>query len=263
MTMIAENAVYEMDALELLRGLDDASVDLICTDPPYATLDIAWDRRIDWHALWPEMARVVTQRGAIVMTAQNPFAAELIVGNRKMFRYEWVWEKTMAMGFVNAACQPMRAHELVLVFSHSLHVNGAHKERLMNYYPLMTKGTPYSRHRKAESLAHYNDVTRGTGANVSGDRLPRSVLRIANPNHNSPHPTAKPLALMEYLIRTYTRVGDLVLDPFAGSGTTLVAAKRLDRRYIGGDTDAGYCDVARGRLDEPYTYQLFAEEGAS
>jgi site-specific DNA-methyltransferase (adenine-specific) len=127
----------------------------------------------------------------------------------------------------------------------------------------MTKGTPYSRHRKAESLAHYNDVTRGTGANVSGDRLPRSVLRIANPNHNSPHPTAKPLALMEYLIRTYTRVGDLVLDPFAGSGTTLVAAKRLDRRYIGGDTDAGYCDVARGRLDEPYTYQLFAEEGAS
>lgn len=261
MSDLETNVVHCGDALELLRSLPDGCADMVLTDPPYGTTDLEWDKSVDWATFWPELSRVVTQRGAIVMTAQNPFAAELIVSNRKMFRYEWVWEKTVAPNFINVAASPLRSHEQVLVFSHALHINGAHQDRLMLYFPQMGVGDAYGKVHRSEGVAHYHGVMKRIGNTTAneGSRYPRTVLKFANSNQGSLHPTQKPVALFEYLIRTYTRPGDLVIDPFVGSGTTAVAARNLGRRYIVGDQSAEYVAIARQRLAEPFTPQLFSE----
>ena len=233
--MTARNSVLCVDALVLLASLPDASVDLVLSDPPYGTTKADFDCAIDLPALWVELKRVAKPGAALVFTASQPFTTDLINSNRKQFRYEWIWVKSQATGFLTAKYKPLKRHESVIVFC----------ERGAPYYPQMGAGKPYSK-RRFGIAAVYSKTSRVNSASPTGDRYPTSVLEYQV--EKGLHSTQKPTALFEYLIRTYTQPGALVLDPFCGSGTTALAAQRAGRDFIGGDTNADYVEVALKRL---------------
>jgi len=236
--MTARNSVLCVDALVLLASLPAASVDLVLSDPPYGTTQADFDCVIDLPALWVELKRVAKPGAAFVFTASQPFTTDLISSNRKQFRYEWIWVKSLGTGFFDANRKPMKRHESVIVFC----------ERRAPYYPQMEKGEPYVRFtpnkRAVEIYCHTTPKT--DKINTTGDRYPTSVLEYQV--EKGSHPTQKPTALFEYLIRTYSKPGDVVLDPYCGSGTTALAAQRAGRDFICGDTNADYVEVALKRL---------------
>ena len=230
-------SIQHCDAIELLESLPAASVDLVLTDPPYGTTQCAFDTPIDLAALWIAIKRVVKPAAAIVMTASQPFTTDLIASNRKCFRYEWIWVKSRATGFFDANRKPLKRHESVIVFC----------ERRAPYYPQMEKGEPYIEKRAGQHTPPiYDHETPRIDTVNSGDRYPTSTLEYQA--EGGSHPTQKPSALFEYLIRTSTCIGDLVVDPYCGGGTTALAAQRSGRRFICGDRDADYVEVARRRL---------------
>lgn len=244
------NRVFRGDALTLLGSLPDASVDLLLTDPPYGTTALEWDTAPDLPALWDALKRVMKPRGAVVMTASQPFTSELVMSNRKWFRYEWIWTKTMAFGFLDANRKPLKAHESVLVF-------GA---MLPSYFPQMTKGKPYVKKRNGGNRAHHYGEHKGTTKVNKGERYPQSVIKFKNGHAGkSLHPAQKPVDLFAYLIKTYTRPDALVVDPYAGGGTTAVAAVATGRDFIIGDMSAEYCEIARKRLAQGVQLEMFAE----
>ena len=229
------------DCLERMKEIPDGSVDMILADPPYGTTACKWDSVIPLEPMWEQLKRIIKPNGAIVMTASQPFTAALVMSNPKMFRYDMVWEKTMATGALNANKMPLRAHESIIVFYSSL----------PTYNPQKKDGKPYRKILKAEMVGK---CYVGTGladefeqVNL-GERHPRSVFKMSNPNHKSLHPTQKPVALMEYLIKTYTNEGETVLDFCMGSGTSGIAAKNTGRKFIGIEKDAGYFEIAKQRL---------------
>ena len=249
------DSVYCMDALTFLGTLDSGSVDAVISDFPYNTTACEWETDLALSSMfWRELRRVSKPNGAILTTCSEPFTSLITVNNRDILRHIWVWEKSRATGYLNANRQPMKAHEDIRVFA-------AAKVR---YYPQMGEGIPY-RATSGAAGGHVRDKTVGGYLTINnGERFPRSVLFFPSEG-NALHPTQKPLRLYEYLVRTYTRPGDTVLDPFAGSGTTLVAAQKLGRRFIGCDLSPEYVEIARQRLAEPYTLPLFADmsqEGA-
>lgn len=221
------------DSIEQMRTIADGSVDLILCDLPYGTTQNKWDSVIPFDQLWVEYERVCA--GAIVLTASQPFTSSLVSSKLGWFRYAWVWEKTNATGHLNAKRMPMKLHEDVLVFS----------KEPAPYFP--------------QDLKPLGKVVRrgGNGGNFGASgtenfqehtNYPRSILRF--PNDSKPvHPTQKPVALMEYLIRTYTNEGELVLDNTMGSGTTGVAAVRSGRRFIGIERDEKYFAIAQERIE--------------
>lgn len=222
------------DCLELMKDIPDNSVDLILCDLPYGTTQNKWDSAIDLPALWAEYKRI--SRGAIVLTASQPFTSALIMSRVDWFRYAWVWEKSAATGHLNAKRMPMKLHEDVLVFS--------------------KRPAPYN----PQGLVPYNKVTRrrhnGTNFGASGTEnfqeftnYPRSILRFAD-DAKPVHPTQKPVSLMEYLVRTYTNEGETVLDNCMGSGTTGVACVNTGRNFIGIEKDSEYFKIARRRIRE-------------
>ncbi len=239
-TEMAMNLMFG-DCLERMKEIPDGSVDMILADPPYGTTACKWDSIIPLEPMWAELKRIIKPNGAILMTASQPFTSALVMSNPKMFRYDLVWEKTMATGALNANKMPLRAHESILVFYSSL----------PTYNPQKKDGKPYRKVLRAKMVGK---CYRGMGladefeqVNL-GERQPRSVFKISNPNHKGLHPTQKPVALMEYLIKTYTNEGETVLDFVMGSGTTGVAATNLNRKFIGIEKDAGYFEVAKQRL---------------
>ena len=235
--MTARNSVLCVDALVLLASLPDASVDLVLSDPPYGTTQADFDCVIDLPVLWVELKRVAKPGAAFVFTASQPFTTDLISSNRKQFRYEWIWVKSQATGFFDANRKPMKRHESVIVFC----------ERRAPYYPQMEKGEPYI-HCSPKRTPHIyeRETPRTDTINTTGERYPTSVLEYQV--ETGAHPTQKPVPLFEYLIRTYTQPGALVLDPYCGSGTTALAAQRAGRDFICGDTNADYVEVALKRL---------------
>ena len=184
--------------------------------------------------MWEHFNRVIKPNGAIVMFAQMPYGAELICSNKKMFRYEWIWEKACAVGFLNANKMPLRAHENILVFYKSL----------PTYNPQFNEGKPYK--NAHAPTTNYRPVVRTETIN-NGTRYPRDVIKMSRDSNNI-HPTQKPVALCEYLIRTYTNEGDTVLDPFMGSGSTGIAAINTGRSFIGYELDMKYYELAKIRL---------------
>ena len=227
------------DCLERMKEIPDGSVDMVLADPPYGTTACKWDTVIDLTLMWEQLKRVIKPNGAIVMTASQPFTSALVMSNPKMFKYCWVWEKTMATGGLHAKIRPLRAHEDVVVFYQSL----------CAYNPQRGDGMPYSRQEGAKKNSVIGDKIGGyVTKNERGGRCPRSVIKISNPNAKSVHPTQKPVALMEYLIRTYTREGETVLDFTMGSGTTGVACANTGRDFIGIELDQGYFDIAEKRI---------------
>jgi site-specific DNA-methyltransferase (adenine-specific) len=242
--------IYHCDLFTLCDAIPPQSVDMILCDLPYGTTACAWDEVIPFPPMWARFKRVIKPRGAIVLTASQPFTSALVMSNPKWFRYEWVWLKSNGGGFLNANRQPLKRHENVLVFY----------DGLGQYEPQMVKGEPYRCRSAAAGETTQDQTVAGWVTINDGKRYPTSVLDYDN--DTGLHPTQKPVALFEYLIRTYTQPGDLVLDPTAGSGTTALAARNTQRRFICGDTSAEYVEVARNRLAAPYTVPMFAEEVA-
>lgn len=234
--------IQQGDCLELMAALPDASVDLVLADLPYGTTQNKWDSVLPLGELWREYRRIA--RGAIVLTAAQPFTSTLICSNVRQFKYSWVWQKSRPTGHMNAKKQPLREHEDVCVFY----------ERQPTYNPQFTIGKPNHVSRTAAPRVKSHSDNYGAQYEVVEEltdrKYPKTILpfTVVSPT-DVLHPTQKPVALMEYLVRTYTNPGDLVLDNCMGSGTTGVACMNAGRRFIGMEMDAGYFEIARGRIE--------------
>ena len=229
------------DCLERMKEIPDGSVDMVLTDPPYGTTACKWDTVIDLPLMWEQLKRVIKPNGAIVMTACQPFTSALVMSNPEMFKYCWVWEKSLFTNFAMVKKQPAKKHEDIVVFYNKQPV----------FYPQMVKGTPYTDKERSRTFGVINDaMPKKKAIKNTGTRYPSSVQKFSNGNNGNIHPTQKPVALMEYLIRTYTNEGETVLDFTMGSGTTGVAAKNLGRKFIGIELDQGYFDIAVKRIGE-------------
>ncbi|MDK3781146.1 site-specific DNA-methyltransferase [Staphylococcus pseudintermedius] len=243
--MIELNKIYNEDCLEGMKRIPDKSVDMILCDLPYGTTRNKWDTVIDLEKLWEQYKRVIKDNGAIVLTAQTPFDKVLGASNLEMLKYEWIWEKTTATGWFNAKKMPMKAHENILVFYR--------KPPIYNYEK--TKGhKPMNNYTKKADVANksttYGKVKKDVSGGGTTERYPRSVIKFSTDKQKSAiHPTQKPVALFEYLIKTYSNEGETVLDNFIGSGTTAVACLNTKRNYIGFELDEEYYEVALKRIE--------------
>lgn len=219
------NNVFEGDCLEIMKQLPDKSIDMVLCDLPYGTTQNKWDSVIPLGELWQQYRRIVKDDGAIVLTSQGMFTAELMVSNPKMFRYKWIWEKSKSTNFLNAKKQPLRKHEDVCVFY----------RRQPVYHPQMIDGEPYDKGiRKNQMSGSYGDF-QPVHVHSDGKRYPTDIIyfKTAESEGKVFHPTQKPVELGRYFVRTYTNPGDIVLDNTSGSGSFLVAALLEGRNFIG------------------------------
>ena len=232
------------DCLERMKELPDGSVDLVLTDPPYGTTACKWDSVIPLEPMWKELKRIIKPNGAIVLFAAQPFTSVLISSNLKGFKYDWTWRKPKGTGHLNAKKMPMRDKEDIVVFY----------DKQCVYNPQFTKGTPY----KDKAGKNHSDTTSmtdnyGAYTNFRNDneglRYPKQVIEFGVVERGTVHPTQKPIALMEYLIKTYTNESELVLDFTMGSGTTGVACVNTNRNFIGIERDEGYFKIAEDRIE--------------
>ena len=227
------------DCLELLPTLADGSVDLVLCDPPYGTTACKWDAVVPFAPMWAHIRRVLKRNGPAVLMAQCPFDKVLGASNLPGLRYEWIWKKEAGTGHLNAHKAPMKDHENVLVFY----------DAPPTYNPQMRTGfRPYTQAQGKPKSQNYGKQT-GAVTTSDGSRFPLTVLEFKR-DGNKVHPTQKPVALMEYLIRTYTNEGDTVLDFTMGSGTTGVACVNTGRRFIGIERDPEYFAIAQKRIAE-------------
>lgn len=225
------------DCLERMKEIESGTVDMILCDLPYGTTCCSWDVVIPFENLWVEYERVIKPNGAIVLFGSHPFSAVLACSNLELFRYEWIWEKPAATGFLNADKQPLRAHENILVFYKCL--------------PTFNPQKTFGHERKKSKRKNIGSSHYGKQLNIkdydSTERYPRTV-QVFSKDYPSIHDTQKPVALCEYLIRTYTNVGELVLDNTMGSGTTGVACVNTLRRFIGIEKDEETFNQAQARI---------------
>lgn len=228
---------WEDVAPELRRN----SVGMLCTDPPYGTTNLAWDEKIDWRYFWPCVERVCRVYAVMAMFSSGQCTHDLIASNRKYFRYELIWEKPMPVGFLSANRRPLRAHENVLIFARN------YKQSVYN--PQFIRGKMHKVGGGGKSVGHYG-ARRLATVRETDKWHPRSILRFSKGRHDRGlHPTQKPLDLMLWLLRSYSNPRHLILDPFMGSGTTLLAAKMSGRRAIGIDSNEAFCEKAVKRLN--------------
>jgi len=236
------NSVNQGDCLELMNGIPDKSVDMILADLPYGTTACSWDSIIDLDKLWLQHERIIKDNGAIVLTASQPFTTKLINSNIDNFKYSWIWKKEAGSNFGSVKYQPMKEHENVLVF-------GLGKTK---YNPIKQKRVGQRKGKETQSFDSGREdsvygTMKGMGKfKVDKLRCPSSVQEFKR--ERGLHPTQKPIGLFEYLIKTYTNKGDLVLDNAAGSGTTGVAAQNTNRDYILIEKEQEYIDIIRERL---------------
>lgn len=239
------------DCLEVMPKIPDKSVDMILCDLPYGTTACKWDTIIPFEPLWEQYKRVINDNGAIVLTASQPFTTALIASNMNMFKYCWVWDKAKGGNIFNLKYQPYKVHEDIAVFSIGTH----------QYFPIKTeqkkrKGKTYGI-GDAFGGGDYGDTREYT------DKNPRSIIEISNADqHGKLHPTQKPVALFEYLIRTYTNEGETVLDNCAGSFTTSIACLNTNRNYICIEKEKQYCDIGRRRIEQWHKEQEGLREGS-
>jgi site-specific DNA-methyltransferase (adenine-specific) len=235
------NQIIQGDCLEVMPSIPDKSVDMILCDLPYGTTACKWDTVIPFEPLWDNYKRIIKDNGAIVLTASQPFTSLLITSNLKMFKYCWVWNKKKHANAMLSKYQPLKIHEDIAIFS----------KNCSSYYPLKEKGVP--RIDKKSKIKNGDNFGGGTVerqySNPLGLYNPKSIIEISNASQiNKQHPTQKPVALFEYLIKTYTNEGEVVLDNCIGSGTTAVACIQTGRKFIGIEQDEHYCQVARERI---------------
>jgi site-specific DNA-methyltransferase (adenine-specific) len=226
------------NCLEVMKDIPDRSIDMILCDLPYGTTMNKWDSVIDLERLWKEYERIIKYNSAIVLTAVQIFASQLIMSRPNLFKYDLIWKKTIASGQLNVNKQPLRLHEHVIIFY----------KNQPTYNQQFTKGKPYTIDRKANYKGEgYNKQTDSFKDN-RGFRHPTSVLEFSNPRIKNGHPTQKPVELFKWLVKTYTNEGDLVLDNCIGSGTTAVACIKTNRNYIGIELNKKYCKSSKNRI---------------
>ena len=229
------------DCLELMKDIPDKSIDMILCDLPYGTTQNKWDSVIPLEPLWEQYKRIIKDNGVIVLTSQGIFTAKLILSNEKWFKYKWVWEKSKATNFLNAKKQPLRKHEDMCVFYN----------KQPKYNPQMTEGEPYDKGiRKNQLTGSYGEFN-PVHVKSEGKRYPTDVVyfKTAESEGKVYHSTQKPVALLEYLIKTYTNEGELVLDNCMGSGSTGVACLNTNRKFIGIELDENYFNIAKERIE--------------
>lgn len=244
--MITDNIqLIHGDCLDKMKDIPDGSIDLVLCDPPYGTTQCKWDTVIDLDLMWEQIKRVIKPNGAIVLFGSEPFSSLLRCSNLKQFKYDWVWEKTQATGHLNASKQPMRSNELISVFYKK---QCTYNPQKTTRHKPMNSGT--SRLIVQNKTSVYGTTSKDNVFGGNTDRYPRTNITFKSDKQTScMHPTQKPVALMEYLIKTYTNKGETVLDFTIGSGTTGVAAVNLDRQFIGIELDKGYFDIATERIN--------------
>ena len=237
------NEVYNGDCLELMSFIPNKSINMILADLPYGSTNCRWDSPINLEELWSHYKRIIKDNGVVALFAQTPFDKVLGCSNLEWLKYEWIWEKTQATGHLNAKKMPMRSHENILIFY----------KKQPTYNPIKT----YGHKRKVSTAHHKRNTSTGEIYNKcdnfrdydSTERYPRTIQVFASDKQKlNLHSTQKPLALCEYLIKTYTNEGDLILDNVAGSGTTLVAAKNLNRNFIGIEKEEKFYNIILERL---------------
>lgn len=240
------------DALELCHAIADAGIqaDMILADLPYGTTACAWDTVIPFAPMWEAFKRVIKPRGAIVLTASQPFTSALVMSNPTWFRYDFSWRKSLPTGHLNAKKMPLRKHEDILVFSDGMPI----------YFPQFSSRTPHGKTKNGPPAGAYSEFGKGERVIPLEHGYPTSALAFNTCYHDGEaglHPTQKPVALFRYLIRTYTLPSELVLDPTCGSGTAAIAARQEGRHWLCGDSSAEYVEIAQERLAEPYTPDMF------
>jgi len=243
------NKIILGDCLEVMKDIPNKSIDMILCDLPYGTTACKWDTIIPFEPLWEQYKRIIKDNGAIVLTASQPFTSVLVMSNIKMFKYEWIWQKACGSNFATTRYQPMKEHENILVF-------GVGK---INYYPILQVRngsglkrvrSPYKTNTKGGEV--YGSMQKNiAGKKYTDLRVPTSIQYFNNrlSGDRGFHPTQKPVALFEYLIKTYTNEGDLVLDNCAGSGTTGVACINLNRNYILIEKEPEYVEIINKRIN--------------
>ncbi len=232
------------DCLERMKEIPDGSVDMILADPPDGTTACKWDSVIPLEPMWEQLKRIIKPNGAIVMMASQPFTSRVISSNLDCYRHSWIWDKSLAANFASANRQPLKVTEDIVVFSQS-------KNKTCNYFPQKVKGKMKNKGGGKQFVGIYGDskTNKTTNTYQSDEYHPTNILKFQNASRvGRVHPTQKPVALMEYLIRTYTQEGETVLDFVMGSGTTGVAAKNLNRRFIGIEKDEKYFEIAKKRI---------------
>jgi DNA modification methylase len=231
--------LFNGDCLEVMKSIPDQSIDMCLTDPPYGTTACKWDTVIPFEPMWEQLHRIVKPNGAICLFGSEPFSSALRMSNIKRFKYDWVWKKS-PFGFLNSSHQPLRNNELICVFY----------AKKVNFYPVEKDRIKYKTHgnhfKKTESVGNYklNIVKK------DGYAKPCTIIEGIKKEDTRyvVHPTQKPVALLEYLIKTYTLEGETVLDFTMGSGSTGVAAKNLNRKFIGIEKDEKYFEIAKERI---------------
>ena len=237
------NIIYNMDCIEGMAMISDHSIDAIICDLPYGTTRNKWDSIIPFEELWLQYKRIIKDRGIIILFGQGMFTAQLMTSNPSWWRYNLIWEKTQPTGFLNAHKMPLRTHEDICIFYKSL----------PEYHPIMTKGV-----RKVSSAKSKRNCIKTTNYGEhrpidydSDIRFPTSVICFSKDvQHSAIHPTQKPVALIKWLIKTYTSPGNIVLDNCMGSGSTAIACISTGRKFIGFEKDVKYWISAKQRIDE-------------
>lgn len=234
------------DCLEVMKSIPDKSIDMILCDLPYGTTACRWDVVIPFEPLWEQYERVIKNNGAIVLFGQGLFFIDLVCSNRKLFKYDLVWNKQLTSGFLNANRMPLRQHEQVAIFYKK---PPTYNPQFSLGNPLHSKGTAYKTKKgKNNNYSEYKQIGDERKGFIS--KYPTSILLIQKPHpSNSIHPTQKPVELCEYLIKTYTNEGETVLDNCIGSGTTGVACKNLNRNFIGIEKEETYFNMAKERIE--------------
>lgn len=234
------NTIIHGDCLEIMPSIPDKSVGMILCDLPYGTTQNKWDTVIPFELLWPQYERIIKEDGVIALTAAQPFTSQLICSNPKMFKHVMVWDKRLGTGHLNAKKMPLRRHEDICIFSKA--PNGRY-----TYNPQMRKGKfrTKSTGKGSENYGSYQSVEKKNDI-----YYPTSIIELYAPQAGKVHPTQKPVELFEYLIKTFSNPGDLILDNCIGSGTTAIAALKSGRDFIGIEKEIGYVEIAKQRVDE-------------
>jgi site-specific DNA-methyltransferase (adenine-specific) len=239
------NQVYHMDCLEGMKGIADKSVDMILCDLPYQVTSCSWDILIPFDKLWQQYERIIKPNGAIVLTAREPFTSALVMSNTKRYKHKWVWNKKQSGSFLNAKHMPMQIEEDIMVFAYGK----------VNYYPIMRTGKMRVKGGAKKDNGMFVDL--GSRYKTYNDQYyPTNILEFPNCSNKAEnlHPTQKPVALFEYLIKTYTNEGETVLDNCAGSGTTAIACINTNRNYILYEKEEKYYQIIQERIKK-HVYQ--------
>jgi site-specific DNA-methyltransferase (adenine-specific) len=238
--------LYQGDCLEVMKQIPDKSVDMILCDLPYEVTQNKSDIKIPFEPLWKEYERIIKDNGAIVLFAQGIFYVDLVNSNRKLFRYDLVWDKVLTSGFLNAKRMPLRQHEQIAIFYKKLPV---YNPQFTEGKPLHSKGVSYM-NKEAKNQNYGKFAMTDDSRSGSTEKYPTSILKFQKPHPSvAKHRTEKSIECLEYLIKTYSNEGETILDNCMGSGTTGIAAKHLNRNFIGIELDPKYFEIAKERIE--------------